>query len=518
MPAFSALLLAATLAAGAPPSPVPVTPPATSAAVPDFAPPRHDWTIYHVMMGEFRSGSRDNDGEIRGWKHPNYIGGDLQGVLQSVDHIAALGCDAVWLSPIFASRTSHGYDVTNYWRVADQVAVPGDPVASEKLFHDVVDAFHAKGVKVILDIPLNHASRSYDRKLGDPEKLSPRATAARQEAEKLWDSWGGDYRYWDFDDAPTRKFLIDAALHWLVDENVDGLRLDYVRGVPHDFWADLRAAVDAKKPGAYLVGEAWQDAGGAEGNAQDIATYYAPVAGRPQLPSLLDFPLQMAMTDAFARNGSLADVEAMLRETAKLYGPDAEPTYFLDNHDLTRFASWTDDRDRLVAAVSFMGSLTGSVVIFYGTETGLANGAPKTGFTDAGRIAMPWGKLDEALVARVRAALQARRAHVALRRGARVPLLADRDGLVMAKVAPGETALVAVNLGSAPRRFTIDPTRIGDGAGAAAFTAVLGPSAPAASGAPDAILTWEVPPRTTAIAVRAVAPAPPNPSATGGSR
>src|SRR3982751_5784368 len=71
-------------------------------------------TIYHIMVDMFADGNPANNGEITGWKHPSYAGGDLQGILEHVQYLQNLGVNAVWLSPIFAARSSHGYDVTNY--------------------------------------------------------------------------------------------------------------------------------------------------------------------------------------------------------------------------------------------------------------------------------------------------------------------------------------------------------------------------------------------------------------------
>src|SRR5689334_4641728 len=71
--------------------------------------PFSDLTIYHIMVDMFANGSPANDGEITGWKHPNYAGGDLQGILAHTQYLQDLGVDAVWLSPIFAARSSHGY-------------------------------------------------------------------------------------------------------------------------------------------------------------------------------------------------------------------------------------------------------------------------------------------------------------------------------------------------------------------------------------------------------------------------
>ena len=407
-----------------------------------------DWVIYHVMVEMFRNGDRGNDNAVAGWKHPNYAGGDLKGVIEGLDHVRSLGANAIWLSPVFLSATSHGYDVRNYYAIADQWGASGDRAASLELFRSLVKKAHEAGIRVVLDVPLNHASRLYELPEGDPSGLKPRATGAIQPAEKLWESWGGNYRYWSFESSPTRRFLVEAALHWLRDEGVDGLRLDYVRGVPSDFWADLYAEVKKAKPGAFLVGECWADEQGPDGNAREISSYYREVPGKGrQFDSLLDFPMQATLTSVFAGGGSAASLEERLQGDLALYGPSAGPAYFLDNHDMSRFLSWTPDTNRLVAALAFMASLSGPQVIFYGTETGLASGAPKKGFTDSSRVPMPWGSLDDALVARVRKVLEVRRAHTSLWRGARLPIRAEKELLVMAKRDAAETVLVGVNLG-----------------------------------------------------------------------
>ncbi len=285
--------------------------------------PFNDWTIYHLMLADFANGDANNDRSgMRRWVHSGYSGGDLQGVLGKVDHLKALGVNAVWLSPLFASETSHGYDVMNYYRVGDAVSVPRDRESAMQLYQRTVEALHGAGIRVVLDLPLNHGSGSYERQAGDPKGLKPKATSAQQEAEKTWDSWNAGFRYWNFADAGTREFLLDASRYWLTEGKADGFRLDYVRGVPPDFWAEFYAAMKTTKPNALLFGEAWQDAAAPGPNADDIATYYAAVPGEgPQFDGLLDFPLQMVMTEVFARGtGDASDLEHWLQRTAAQYG------------------------------------------------------------------------------------------------------------------------------------------------------------------------------------------------------
>lgn len=462
-----------------------------------LAPSPSPWagaSVYHVMMGFFRNGTRSNDGEIDGWRHKSYAGGDLQGVLEKADYLAELGVDAVWLSPIFKSETSHGYDVRNYYRIGDAVAVPEDAEASLALYRQVRDALHERGIRLILDVPLNHASKAYERKEGDPKQLKPRATRARQEAEKVWEGWNAGFKYWNFDNEKTRRFLKDVALYWLVEEKADGLRLDYVRGVPHDFWAELYAEVKAAKPDAWLLGECWIDGDGAAGNAEEIARYYAPVEGRRQFDSLLDFPLQIVATDVFARGAEPALLERWLQYQDALYGPGTLPAHFLDNHDMARFLAWTDEDDRLAAAVTYLATLSRPLILFYGTETGLSGGVAKAGFTDASRVPMPWDSLDEELINRFRKALELRRRHPSLHAGIRLPLATAEGVLVFAKRHADEVALVAVNNTEEPREVRFDA-----GSLAGEITAAIGEE-PACQ---DGRCTWQLGPSSTSVAFSA---------------
>jgi len=461
----------------------------------------NDWTIYHLMLADFANGDASNDrAGLRRWVHSTYSGGDLQGVLARVDYLKALGVNAVWLSPLWASETSHGYDVMNYYRIGDAVSVPRDPQAALQLYRRTVDALHAAGIRVILDLPLNHASGAYERRDGDPKGLKPRVTTAQQEAEKTWDSWNAGFRYWNFADPRTREFLIEVGRHWLTEGQADGFRLDYVRGVPSDFLSEFHSAMKAARPGAFLFGEAWQDAAAAGPNAEDIARYYVPVPGKgPQFDGLLDFPLQITMTEVFARGrGSARDLEHWLQRTEALYAPGARPVHFLDNHDLARFLDWTDasGKDRLVAALGFMAALSSPMVIYYGSETGLRGGRAEAGFNDTGRLPMPWNSLDEALTERVRKLLAVRTQTPALTHGARWPLHTDDSVLVMRKSHPSGDVLVAVNLAAAERTVSL-PAGLLPGRDRE-WSPVFGDTAPLAGA--DGAVSWALPPHSTSIA------------------
>jgi len=462
--------------------------------------PGADWAIYHVYLPTYRNGDRANDGAgITGWRDPRYAGGDLAGLLASLDEIAALGFDALWISPMFAARSSHGYDVTDYLAIGEAVGVAGDPAASLALWRRLRDAAHARGLRVLLDLPLNHAARGYDLGAGDPWGLHPRATSARQPAERTWESWGAGYRYWDFGHAPTREFLRRVARHWLVEEQADGLRLDYARGVPLDFWRELAAEVEARAPGKLLLAECWADELGAEGNVEVIAECAGGLPGPAPFGSLLDFPLQIALTDAFSGKAPASAVARVLDLEQRRWGRAFRPARFLDNHDLARFVDRVGDRRALVAALAFAAAQSGPLVVYYGTEAALGGGPSAAGFTDGGRLPMPASGAVPALRDEVAALLALRRAHPALAAGERRGRLAERALLVEEKRSADELLLVATNFAEAERvlALTAPAGAIPD----ATPQALFGPPPAWREGE----LAWALPPRTTAIARLATA-------------
>src|SRR6266568_827134 len=113
-------------------------------STPATPPTRADFrgnTVYEVFVRSFA----DSDGDGIG---------DLRGLTAHVDYLATLGVDAVWLMPIFPSPSYHGYDVSDYRAINPQYGTLAD-------FDAFVAAAHAKGISVLLDFVLNHASSQH---------------------------------------------------------------------------------------------------------------------------------------------------------------------------------------------------------------------------------------------------------------------------------------------------------------------------------------------------------------------
>ena len=342
-----------------------------------------DWAraaiIYQVFVDRFYPG----DG--REWRQPDslrgFFGGTLWGVRDRLDYIADLGATCIWLSPTWVSPSHHGYDVVDYMRTEPRLG-------GDEALHALVQAAHARGIRVLLDLVCNHLSDQhpiFQEALHNP--ASP-------------------YRAWfTFDDSPVgyrtffgvrsmpqinlahpdaRAWMLDIARYWLREFDVDGYRLDYANGPGPGFWADFRAACRAVKPDCFCFGE-----------IVDQPSAWLPYVGR--LDGCLDFHLGEALRKTYAyRTWTEADFERFVARHEAYFAGEGEfirPT-FLDNHDMDRFLFIAGgDKEALRRAVAAQMRLPGPPIIYYGTEIGLTQRQGKGGTLGlaASREPMLWG-------------------------------------------------------------------------------------------------------------------------------
>lgn len=450
-----------------------------------------DLVMYHVYLPAFFDGDGKNNAASVD-KEGRYGNGDLQGLIQKMDHIRSLGMNAIFMSPPFRSHSAHGYDVLDYFSIGEHVGVFGDPAASLELFRKTVAEAHARDIKIILDLPLNHVHKDYRFPEGDPRGFKPKFADAETFEEKNWQNAGNDLAYWDFSDQKTREFLIDVALHW-IDEGIDGLRLDYVAGVPSDFWRELYAAAKTRKANIYIIGEVWPDRADGDENRNRIAEFYARTDGI-QFDSLFEIPFALAARNAFARGGSLLPLEETLERSENLYPQGSLPAYFFESHDITRFMDWTDDYRRFVAATGLMAGLSGPQSFFYGGEEGLRGSVKKEGFTPTGRIPMRFDDMTERNTKLISSVYAVRAKSAALRSGTRRPILAEDRALIMEKEGDADIAFVGVNLDEKERTFSF---RVGTSTDGVSLKSLFGSSS--FSAVREGMLAWTLPPMSTSI-------------------
>lgn len=396
----------------------------------DDAPP--DWmadaVMYQIMVDRFaRTGS-----SLPAPGSPTALyGGTLDGITEHLDHIEALGCNAIWLSPVHKSPSHHGYDHEDYYIVEPRY---GGEAALKRL----IDAAHARDIRVLLDFVPNHTGRGHH--------LFREAIAHDGDAADFYRFWQWPHYYRCFFDVITlpeldtgnprvREYLMSAARHWVTEYGADGLRCDHVAGVDPIFWLELREGLRAVKSDVVVLGEA-------TAHFDWLARY----AGR--LDAIFDFDFAHMVRQAFAKdNVGLPAFARWLDEHDHAF-PGLALATLLDNHDMNRFL-WMagGDTARLKLAATLLMTLPGTPVIYYGTEVGLSQRVDGAGENAEARLPMLWGAdQDRDLLEHFQKLGRLRRHAAALRRGSRRTLRADEGVLVYERSLGEERLEVTVDL------------------------------------------------------------------------
>jgi glycosidase len=265
---------------------------------------------------------------------------------------------------------------------------------------------HARGIRVLLDFVCNHVSHQH------PIFLSAAADTASPRRDWFYfdDSEVGYRTFFGTATMPkvnlghpdARRWMIETALSWLRDYDIDGYRLDHANGPGPDFWTDFWTACKAEKPDCFCFGEIV--------DAPDVQRTYV---GR--LDGVLDFHAGDALRRTFARKTwSEEQLARFLDRHLTFFPADFLLPTFVDNHDMDRFLTLAgDDKDALRRAAAAQMRLPGPPIIYYGTEVGLTQAASTTGGLGlhVNRVPMVWGdEQDHELLASFRSLIAERRA------------------------------------------------------------------------------------------------------------
>lgn len=333
--------------------------------------PKIDWLshaqFYQIFIDRFNIGNSEKDtsyinlkwGEIPGTK--SFAGGDLKGITEKLDYIKGLGCNALYLTPIFKSPSNHKYDISDYFEV--------DPAfGSAEDLHELIDSLHKRGMKIVLDAVFNHVSETNDKFRdvlekgraseyfdwfiinGDLPRKSPRNYEVFAECSYM--------PKWNTSNPEVQKYLISIALHYIREFGIDGWRLDVSDEISHDFWRRFRKEVKAAAPDAAIIGENWHDASNyLRGDQYDSIMNYAFTK------CALDYIAHGKIT-AVGASDKFNDILARNTDTV-----NSMMMNLLDSHDTDRFYSETgEDKEKLHAALCLLYLFPGSPSIFYGTE------------------------------------------------------------------------------------------------------------------------------------------------------
>lgn len=448
--------------------------------------------------GEWRRGGTCYEVFVRSFADSNGDGiGDLNGLIRRLDYIndgdpssrRDLGASCIWLMPVAESPSYHGYDVTDYYTVERDYGTNAD-------FKRLVAEAHRRGIKVLVDMVLNHASSQhpyFQEALRDPN--SPHRSWFRFSPTPLGPGpWGGpawrkspvrdEYYYavfWEgmpdlnYDTPAVREEANRVADFWLREMGVDGFRLDAVpylveegnvlSGAPgtHRVLRDYQAHLRRVKPDVFTVGEVWDSVGA-------MLPYYPD-----QLDSYFAFGLADALINAVRRGSAEGMLDGYLRLQRTV--PQDRFSPFLRNHDQTRtMTELRGDVAKAKVAATLLLTLPGLPFVYYGEEIGMSGDkpdehlrtpmqwsrAPHGGFTTG----TPWEALQpdsatvnvaaqendpSSLLNLYRRLIHLRADNEALATGTLVPLTASNGQVAAYLRRTGRrVVLVVANLGSTP--------------------------------------------------------------------
>ena len=221
----------------------------------------HHAVFYQIFPDRFaRSARVPKPSGVEPWETEptthGYKGGDLVGVTERLDYLTDLGVNAIYLNPIFQSASNHRYHTHDYFRV--------DPLlGGDEAFDALLDAAHARGMRVILDGVFNHASRGffYFNDVLENGDASPWRDWFHIENDAPINAYDHNrppgYKAWwgmhalpklNTDNPQMREYLMQVGEHW-IRKGVDGWRLD----VPDEittpgFWEEFRERVRRRQP------------------------------------------------------------------------------------------------------------------------------------------------------------------------------------------------------------------------------------------------------------------------------
>ena len=348
---------------------------------------------YQIFPDRFNNGDHSIDPpNVCKWqtgpvKNSEFYGGDLKGIIDKLDYLKDLGINGIYLTPINESPSTHKYDTTDYEKIDEYF---GDEETMKQLVRDA----HNRGIRIMLDGVFNHCGQNFKiwRDVVEKGQNSEYADWFMVNewpvTERYEDVKKGKYYTFAFhekmpklntNNQKVRDYLISVCKKWVLEYDVDGIRLDVANEVSHTFCKELRRELKSVKPDIYILGEIWHDSiNWLRGDEFDAVMNY-PLAG-----SIKDFWLDESLTKE--------DFEYTINRCYTMYMQQNNDVLFnlLDSHDTIRLRNCVKNIDEFYQELAILFTMPGSTCIFYGTEI-----AMEGSYDPDCRRCMPWTDINE---------------------------------------------------------------------------------------------------------------------------
>ncbi len=333
--------------------------------------------------------------------------GDFKGIANSVDYFKKLGVDLIWLTPHFKSPSYHGYDIIDYFDTNSSFGTVQD-------FKSMVDTLHANGIKLVIDLPLNHVSdrhpwfkaamrgeKPYEDYFLWAQPHFNLKEKRHWDEELIWHErngktyygvFGGSSPDLNYDNPQVVQQSLEIIEFWL-NLGVDGFRFDAAKHVydydikegrfryDHDknvnYWnlamEHARKIKSGRGEDVFAVTEVWDD--------PEIVDRYANAIG-----CSFNFYFTEAIRESMQHGGVYKIVDCFQRTLGK---KSYKPSNFTGNHDMNRLASIITKEDERKVFFGMLMTTPGVPFIYYGDELGM-KGAYDSTFTEDVIEPFPW--------------------------------------------------------------------------------------------------------------------------------
>ena len=400
------------------------TPAASPTVTPNEARTWADEVLYFVLIDRFVDGDPSNNAGVDRRNPGGWHGGDLKGLTQQLDGLKELGITALWINPVqmqqkrgmpaqsagqgsFIHEGFHGYWMHDFEAMEPHFGTESD-------LKNLVDAAHQRGIKVLLDIVINHAgyTSSYtDRKTAAGETWL-RVGEGNCEVDPIKCAVGGlpDFKT---EIPEVRNHLINANIGLAKRTGLDGFRIDTYKHVESSVWAEQRARTRAELgSNFFLLAEQWG------GTAQSLD----PIFERDEVDSGFDFSFKGGCEAWVTGRGRTVAYGAYLRSRHAVRKGYVLAHYLSTHDEPMMLGNLKGDREQFRVCAALQMASLGMPVIYYGEE--VARGGHEWPMN---RNDMPWGDAnilpgkgiarDEDLRKFYKSLLQIRASRPALRRG-----------------------------------------------------------------------------------------------------
>lgn len=284
----------------------------------------------------------------------------LNKLLDWLPHIKAIGCDAIYIGPLFES-VAHGYETADYKKLDSRLGDNNDLI-------NFVKACHERGIKVIVDGVFNHVGREFFafKDLKEHRENS----AYRDWFKNIHFDWNNDYNdglYYDSWDGhgtlvnlnhqnpAVREYFLDVARFWISEFDIDGIRLDAADVLDFTFMRELRSVTDSCKQDFWLLGEV-------------IHGDYTRWVNNEMLHSVTNYWLHKALYSGH-NDHNYFEIAHTVKRCTDMGMHIANAFYnFVDNHDVARIITKLNNKAHFFPVHVLLYTLPGKPSIYYGSE------------------------------------------------------------------------------------------------------------------------------------------------------